>query len=259
MNGIKIIIRNDNREQQELLKKAYDEKIEQVVQKMPKTLQFEEKVEYLYDYLVNEMDYDYECLERNTEVGTVYPSVFNDDENTPVAYRNVGTTANYMSAFLHKKALCAATGRIFKDLCDKVGIKCEICSGKTAVVDENTGIRREHIWNIVEDGYGHRSHVDVTYGRFVKDKHEFDKCNGRKIEDFCMVNDDDLLNRGPHTIDEGVKPCDYTVMNHQQIANVIENVKLSDVDAITNETKQAIQTLQTEEKNKKGEEKDGKD
>ena len=35
MNGIKIISRNDNREQQELLKKAYDEKIEQVVQKMP--------------------------------------------------------------------------------------------------------------------------------------------------------------------------------------------------------------------------------
>lgn len=214
MSGLKIISRNDNMEEQELLKKAYDEKIERVIQKMPRGLLFEEKVEYLYDYLVNEMDYDYECLERNTGNGTVYPSVFDDDEKVPVAYRNIGTTANYMSAFLHQKALCAVAGRIFKDLCDKVGIKCEICNGKTAVVDKNTGIRRGHIWNIVEDEYGRRSHVDVTYGRFVKDRHEFDKCNGRKIEDFCMVSDEDLLNRGPHSIDEGTKICNYTATNH---------------------------------------------
>ena len=92
-----------------------------------------------------------------------------------------------MSAFLHKKALCAATSKIFKDLCDRSGIKCEICNGKTAIVDEQTGIRRGHAWNIVEDEYGRRSHVDVTYGRFVKDKHEFDKCENRKIEDFCIL------------------------------------------------------------------------
>ncbi len=44
----------------------------------------------------------------------------------------------------------------------------------------------------------------------------------------------------------------------EQIAKTIIDVKLSDVDAITNETKQAMKSLKTEEKDKKGEEKDGK-
>lgn len=45
----------------------------------------------------------------------------------------------------------------------------------------------------------------------------------------------------------------------QEIASTIADVKLSDIDKIMNETRQAMKNLQTEEKNKKGEEKDGKD
>lgn len=45
----------------------------------------------------------------------------------------------------------------------------------------------------------------------------------------------------------------------REIINAIEGIKLSDVDAITNETKQVMKSLKTEEKDKKGEEKDGKD
>ncbi len=98
MSGFVIKKRNDNTEQRELLIKAYEEKVANVIQKMPRGLSFEEKVEYLYEYLVNEMDYDYECLDRNTGEGTVYPSVFNDNENVPVAYRNIGTTADCESS-----------------------------------------------------------------------------------------------------------------------------------------------------------------
>lgn len=215
--------------------RLYQEKIEKVIQKMPRGLSFEEKVEYLYSYLVNELDYDYACLERNAGGGTVKPSLFeDDDENIPEAYRNKGSTGSPMSAFLHKKALCAATSKIFKDLCDRSGIKCEICNGKTAIVDEQTGIRRGHAWNIVEDEYGRRSHVDVTYGRFVKDKHEFDKCENRKVEDFCMLSDEDLCSRGPHTIDEETRPCNYTVINHQQLQESLLK-KLNGEEVVTNE------------------------
>ena len=217
MSKIVIKKRNDNTEQRELLLKAYEEKVSNVIQKMPRGLSFEEKVEYLYEYLVNEMDYDYECLDRNTSEGTVYPSVFIDNENVPAAYRNIGTTADCESSFLHKKALCAAISKIFNSLCKKAGIKCEFCEGKTAVIDESNGIRRQHVWNIVEDEYGRRSHVDVTYGIFVKDNHKFKNCRDRKIEDFCMVSDEDLILRGPHTITSQIQPCNYTVYNHQQI------------------------------------------
>lgn len=44
-----------------------------------------------------------------------------------------------------------------------------------------------------------------------------------------------------------------------QMAGIINKVKASDIDAITTETKQAMQSLKTKEENKKGEEKDGKD
>lgn len=217
MSGFVIKRRNDNTEQRELLVKTYQEKIINVIRKIPRGLSFEEKVGYLYEYLVNEIDYDYACLERNSGIGTVYPSVFDDDEKVPEEYRNIGTTADCESSFLHKKALCVAISKIFRDLCKRAGIKCEICEGKTAVVDNTTGIRRSHVWNIVEDEYGRRSHVDVTYGIFVKDHHEFKNCDGRKIEDFCMVSDEELSLRGPHTITTQTQPCNYTVYNHKQI------------------------------------------
>lgn len=220
MSGIKIIRKNDNKEQQEAVKQLYDEKIQQVISKMPKGLSFEEKVQFLYSFLINELSYDYECLDRTSNIsGLVTPTFFADidDENVPKTYRGYSNTSDPISAFLHRKALCTATSKIFKDLCDRAGIKCEICDGKTAIVDNKSGTRRGHAWNIVEDEYGRRSHVDVTYGRFVKDKHEFDKCENRKIEDFCMVNDEDLCSRGPHTIEDGTRPCNYTVINHQQV------------------------------------------
>ena len=49
MSKIVIKKRNDNTEQRELLLKAYEEKVSNVIQKMPRGLSFEEKVEYLYD------------------------------------------------------------------------------------------------------------------------------------------------------------------------------------------------------------------
>ena len=226
MSGIKIIRRNDNNEQQEAVKKLYEEKIEQVISKMPKGLCFEEKVEFLYSFLINDLGYDYECLNRTSnDTGLVTPTFFADidDESVPSTYRGYSNTSDPISAFLHRKALCAATSKIFKDLCDRAGIKCEICQGKTAIVDEKSGIRRGHAWNIVEDEYGRRSHVDVTYGRFVKDNHEFEKCENRKVEDFCMISDEDLLKRGPHNFDESSRPCNYTVTNHQQIKEKILN------------------------------------
>ena len=77
-------------EDSELIR-LYEEKIKRVVQRMPRGLSFEEKVEYLYTYLVNELEYDYACLERNAGGGRVESSSFeDDDENVPEAYRNKG-------------------------------------------------------------------------------------------------------------------------------------------------------------------------
>lgn len=224
MSGIKIIRRNDNNEQQESVKQLYDKKIEKIISKMPKKLSFEEKVDFLYSFLVNDLGYDYECLERTAnDTGLVTPTFFADidDESVPSTYRGYSNTSDPISAFLHRKALCAATSKIFKDLCNRAGIKCEICNGKTAIVDDESGVRRGHAWNIVEDEYGRRSHVDVTYGRFVKDNHEFENCKDRKLEDFSMVSDEDLVKRGPHTFEKSVSRCNYTVTNHQQIKEKI--------------------------------------
>lgn len=52
MSGFVIKRRNDNTEQRELLVKTYQEKIINVIRKIPRGLSFEEKVEYLYEYLI---------------------------------------------------------------------------------------------------------------------------------------------------------------------------------------------------------------
>ena len=220
ISGFKSMGITIDNEQREAMQKLYNEKLGQVISRMPRGLSFEEKVHFLYSFLVNELDYDYDSLDRTVDsIGNVFPTAFRDidDENVPSTYRNYLNTLDPISAFLHRKALCGATSKIFKDLCDKAGIKCEIIEGKTAIVNEQLGIRRGHSWNIVEDEYGRRSHVDVTYGRFVKDNHEFENCKDREIDDFCMVSDEDLVKRGPHTFDMSVSQCNYTVRNHQQI------------------------------------------
>lgn len=214
MSGFKIVRVNDNSKEQKARENMYFEQIREVIGKMPKELSFEEKVKYIFNYLVNEMDYDYECLDRNTGDGHVIPTVFNDNESVPEIYRNVGDTSQPISAFLHRKALCTAISKIANNFFHEAGIKSETVHGKTAVVDEEKGIRRGHVWNAVEDEDGRRSNVDITYGIFVRDNHEFEHSEGRRIDDFCMVSDEDLVKIGPHTIDEGTKPCEYTAARY---------------------------------------------
>lgn len=224
MGGFKIKKLSDKAvERTQKIESLYQNKIMSIVQKIPLDSNFDEKVEFLYNSLVNELSYDYNALEHTNESGQVYPTFFDtlDDESVPAEYRNYASTSNPQSALLHGLALCSATSEIFKDLCDKAGIKCEICIGRTAVVDEKTGIRRGHRWNIVEDEQGKRSHVDVTYGRFVQDNHTFKNCEGRKIGDFCMISDSVLSQIGPHTITADVKPCNYTSVRRGNLEKLV--------------------------------------
>ena len=49
-----------------------------------------------------------------------------------------------------------------------------------------------------------------------------------------MLSDEDLCSRGPHTIDEETRPCNYTVINHQQLQESLLK-KLNGEEVVTNE------------------------
>lgn len=98
-----------------------------------------DKCRKIHNYLINHVHYCYEAL-RNPEA---YPEVF-----------------NIRGVFEDGKAVCEGISKAFKLLADRVGVKCLVVNGMSAM--EGFKEKIPHAWNIVKIGDLY-AHIDVTW------------------------------------------------------------------------------------------------
>ena len=162
----------------------YDKIISHIVETIPSGLSNEKKIEPLYYYMIKHTMYDYEALSNATEDGNVFGSWIDGDLVQ-------GTTASKYVVGIGHVGLCAGIALFFKDLCEAVNINCTLIEGKTRVINHETGVKLNHLWNLVEVEPNVFKHVDVTYGIFARDKKE-------NPMDFCLATAEKLKEAGPH-------------------------------------------------------------
>lgn len=167
----------------------YNATIESIANSIPEYLSDKEKLKAVYEYLVSSITYDREVLDSFTKDGLVHPVLHK-------TYNEWGLSGSEKYApILLNKGICTGISEAFKDICDRLGIPCELISGKTIVIDEATQTRLGHTWNVVKID-GEVKHIDVRYG--IKNRDE-----GKDIMDFFLVDTEKLKRNGPHnSIDE---------------------------------------------------------
>ncbi len=109
--------------------KKVDKKVQEIINNMPKNLSELNKIQYLYDYVINNIEFDNEHSE------------FSD--------------SSYNGLILGK-AVCSGYARAFQVLAEKVGFKVIIVVGRITM-DESL-----HAWNMIEYN-GHWYHLDATW------------------------------------------------------------------------------------------------
>lgn len=135
-----------------------------------------QKVKAIHDYLVNNVDYDYENLTNNTLPDYVY---------TPAG------------ALIYESAVCQGYAEAFCVLAHKAGIYCRMATGTADGIS--------HAWNIVKIG-NYWYHVDATYddplmnGSVVTD--------GSNISyEYFLLSDSELASRGSHIVEDQDYAC----------------------------------------------------
>lgn len=137
------------------------------------------------------------------------------------------------------------------------------CLIMCSVIDDFMQKEYEPGLTLVDDKYKeeYREETDELYENIKEKMHDLEKKLGLKFYDIYDEPEvsqrfEEFFKTDKHYPYEGIE---MSKSRTQEVKNVVEDVKLSDVDAITNETKQLMESLKTEEKDRKGEEKDGKD
>lgn len=140
-----------------------------------------EKEIAIHDFLVKNVEYDYEVLEQPT--------------------KHSQDPYNVLGPLLKSKAVCWGYACAFKLLCDYSGLKCIVVTGDGCSDMENG----PHAWNIIKlDGVPY--HVDTTWD--VREKGATSVC-------YDYLNLDDKIMRLDHRWDASVYPaCDSFQYNY---------------------------------------------
>jgi len=199
--------RSDQKKKQ-LIQQIYIQRFKTLIKRMPRGLSVEEKLLYFFNYMMDNMDYDYNSFESTTlDSGVVFPTPFS----------RLGTTLNKEIALVYKKAISAAICRMFEDYCKLIGVECETTRGKTDVINinENGEVRRRHHWSVVVIPGKGRSNIDISYGIFNRD-------SKKDPLEFFLVSDEELSKRGPHCQSSLTESCTYTA-NASKILDSLED------------------------------------
>ncbi len=138
----------------------------------------------VYQYLVNNVAYEYEALARIDEKGLIGPISY--------PYYNkwgLGSHEKYAPIILNK-GTCSGIAHAFADICDSLGIKNSFVSGKTKLIDQKKQVYLQHIWNVIQLD-NQKGHVDVTYAILNRDQ-------GFDQECFFFLTNEELQEVGPH-------------------------------------------------------------
>ena len=170
------------------LRRQLDERAASCLAGMPDGADDYEKAKYLYEYIAENVSYDWDA----------YDSVVYSEEE------GVGQTA--VDALLNGSAVCAGYAAAFQYLAQSAGLPCIYVTG-TARGDT-------HAWNVVQlDGAFY--HVDSTWGdpQFVRDDGALSDSE-RINYDYLNVTTSDILR--DHRLDANavVPPCEATRDNY---------------------------------------------
>lgn len=162
------------------LEEEYDKQLEELISVIPLDLSDEEKMKFIFSWLVNNIEYEHNL------------DYYNDGSvSCPIIeiYNNWGIrVSDKYAPLMLQKAICSGIAPVVNDVCTKLGIESKSIIGETRELEN--GSRVKHVWNIITIG-GVPRHFDVVYGIYNKEK-------GIDSLDFCLINDETLQQLGPH-------------------------------------------------------------
>ncbi len=161
----------------------YQKHLFEIISQIPEFLGESQKVAFLYQHLTDNLEYDYEVLNRVDENGYAGPNSY------PIWNKwGLGSHEKYAPIIL-KKGSSSGFAAAFCELCVSLNINCEIIKGLTEEEPQTKTILK-HFWNVVEID-GKKGHVDISAGIFNRDK-------GLNRDDFFFLNNEELKEKGPH-------------------------------------------------------------
>lgn len=164
----------------EKIDKEYNRKLDELVASVPLELSVDEKLRFIFSWLVNNIEYDHDVYITKDGYASCLP--------IPI-YNNWGVNVGqkYGPIFL-KKTICSGIVPVVNDLCSRLGIEAFAIRGDTRELEN--GSRLHHIWNVIMiDGVP--KHFDVVYGIYNRE-------DGKDPFEFCLVSDEELQQVGPH-------------------------------------------------------------
>lgn len=168
------------------LNEEYNKQLNELISIIPLDLSQEEKMKFLFNWLVNHINYEHN-LDYNNDGSVTCPII--------EIYNNWGIrVSDKYAPLLLKKTICAGIVPVINDICAKLGIESTSIRGETRKLEN--GARIQHIWNTVTIN-GVSKHFDVIYGIYNREK-------GMNPLDYCLISDEILQQLEPH--------CNYDAM-----------------------------------------------
>lgn len=159
----------------------YEKRLNKLISLIPLGLSEEEQIRFVFNYLVNNVDYAHETISNNINGYGHFPTI--------KLYNNWGITyGDKYSPLLLKRSVCAGLAPVVNDICAKLGIESTSIYGETKIL--KNGSRCKHVWNVIKIN-GVPSHLDVVYGIYNREK-------GMDPFEFCLISDEKLRQVGPH-------------------------------------------------------------
>lgn len=162
-----------------------DASVEECLSKIPSDESSYHKIQYIYEYLVNQTDYQLDCADSQ----------------------------NIYSVLVNKVSVCAGYAKATQLLLQKLGIECIYVTGSTV----DTG--QSHAWNIVKIDENYY-HVDTTWGDPVFVMQEENIENALNISyDYLCCSDTEAAKTHVWNHEIGLPACtsnvyNYYILNH---------------------------------------------
>ncbi len=162
------------------LDEEYNKQLDELISIIPLGLSQEEKMKFIFSWLVNNIDYEHN-LDYNNDGSVSCP--------LNSVYNNWGIrVSDKYAPLLLKKTICSGIAPVINDICSKLGIESTSIRGETRELENGTRVK--HIWNIVTIN-GLPKHFDIVYGIYNREK-------DMNPLDYCLINDETLQQLGPH-------------------------------------------------------------
>lgn len=133
------------------LDEEYNKIINTIVNSIPNNISKTNKLRAVFDYLVQNCNIEENYISGISPLGNTANSIFYKYKDYDIKY---AASSNKYGPIIFKKGVCLGFAEAFKDICEKLGIKCEILTGITTI---------GHAWNVVSIN-DEIMHVDIYYG-----------------------------------------------------------------------------------------------